>query len=98
MRPRISSGDQSEGTPHTRPRRVSLNDGIKALRPLSARRRMRLGHCSPLMHLAKLRIRDSSVCECGLDDEDLNHIFLSCALYDHHHLLNSPRLWCPSPN
>ncbi|GBP56829.1 hypothetical protein EVAR_41465_1 [Eumeta japonica] len=40
--------------------------------------RMRLDHCSILMHLAKLRIRDSSVCECRLDDEDLNHIFISC--------------------
>jgi hypothetical protein len=48
--------------------------------------RMRLGHCSSPVHLAKLRIRDSSICECGLEEGDLNHIFLSCPLYNHSHL------------
>ncbi|GBP87839.1 hypothetical protein EVAR_68743_1 [Eumeta japonica] len=38
MQPRISFADQSKGTPSTRPRRVILNDGMKALGPLSVRR------------------------------------------------------------
>ncbi|GBP49843.1 hypothetical protein EVAR_83792_1 [Eumeta japonica] len=55
---------------------------------------MRRGHCSTPIRLAKLCIRDSSVYECALDDGDLNHIFLSCPLYDCHHLSKlSPRLW-----
>lgn len=49
--------------------------------------RLRLGHvCSPVF-LAKIRVRDHSLCECGLDDGTLNHIFFSCpklnsSLYD----------------
>lgn len=45
--------------------------------------RMRLGHCHSLVHLARLRIRDSSLCECGLDEGSLNHLFLSCPLLNH---------------
>ncbi|GBP58717.1 hypothetical protein EVAR_35496_1 [Eumeta japonica] len=52
---------------------------------------MRIDHCSTPMHLAKLRIRDSSVCEDGLEDGDLNHIFLPFPKL-------SPRFWCSSPN
>ncbi|GBP59524.1 hypothetical protein EVAR_42429_1 [Eumeta japonica] len=37
---KISSGDQLEGTPRTRSRLVTLNDGMKALKPLSARREL----------------------------------------------------------
>ncbi|KAG7302580.1 hypothetical protein JYU34_012513 [Plutella xylostella] len=49
--------------------------------------RLRLGHaCSPV-HLAKIRVRDSSLCECGLDDGSADHILLQCpnhqlSLYD----------------
>lgn len=43
--------------------------------------RMRLGHCCSPLHLSKMRIRDSSLCECGLDVGDLNHILLNCPLY-----------------
>lgn len=49
--------------------------------------RLRLGHvCSPVF-LAKLRIRDRSICECGLEDGTVDHLFLNCpnvsvALYD----------------
>lgn len=49
--------------------------------------RLRLGHsCTPVF-LAKLRIRDSSVCECGLDEGNVDHIFFNCpnlqySLYD----------------
>ncbi|GBP54663.1 Structural maintenance of chromosomes protein 6 [Eumeta japonica] len=40
MQPTISSGDQWERTTHTRPRRVTLNDRMNALRPFSARREL----------------------------------------------------------
>lgn len=40
--------------------------------------RMRLGHCCTHVHLRWLRIRDSSLCECGLDEGSLNHLILSC--------------------
>lgn len=49
--------------------------------------RSRLGHvCSPVF-LAKIRVRDHSRCECGLDEGTLDHIFFSCpklsfSLYD----------------
>lgn len=51
--------------------------------------RMRLGHCLTRVFLHKIRIRDSSICECGLDDEDLNHILFSCPLLDHSFIFNS---------
>lgn len=49
--------------------------------------RLRLGHACTPVHLAKLRIRDNSICECGLDEGDVNHIFFECpklqySLYD----------------
>lgn len=49
--------------------------------------RLRLGHnCSPPF-LAKIRIRDHSLCECGLDEGTIDHIFFNCprffiSLYD----------------
>jgi hypothetical protein len=49
--------------------------------------RLRLGHnCTPVF-LAKIRVRDSSLCECGLDEGSLDHIFFNCprfsySLYD----------------
>lgn len=43
--------------------------------------RMRLGHCCTPVHLAKLRIKDSSICECGLDEGTLDHIFFKCSKY-----------------
>ena len=59
--------------------------------------RLRLGHCCTPSHLAKLRIRDSSICECGLDVGDVNHIFLSCPLYDRSALLDSLIKHVPLP-
>lgn len=53
--------------------------------------RSRLGHvCSPAF-LAKIRVRDHSICECGLEEGTLDHIFFNCpklsySLYD---ILNS---------
>lgn len=42
--------------------------------------RLRLGHACTPVHLAKIRIRDSSLCECGLDEGTLDHIFFECNL------------------
>ncbi|XP_026325634.1 uncharacterized protein LOC113234509 [Hyposmocoma kahamanoa] len=43
--------------------------------------RLRLGHSSTPVHLAKIRIRDNSLCECGLDDGSPDHIFFNCPKY-----------------
>lgn len=49
--------------------------------------RLRLGFiCSPVF-LYKIRVRDHSLCECGLDEGTTNHIFFDCtrnrfSLYD----------------
>lgn len=51
--------------------------------------RLRLGHCCSPLHLKKIRIKDSSICECGLDEGDLNHIFFSCPLLNHSTLYTS---------
>ena len=40
--------------------------------------RLRLGHASTPVHLAKIRVRDHSLCECGLDDGTPSHILFSC--------------------
>lgn len=40
--------------------------------------RLRLGHvCTPVF-LAKIRVKDSSLCECGLDEGTTEHIFFNC--------------------
>lgn len=49
--------------------------------------RLRLGHACTPVFLAKLRIKDHSMCECGLDEGNVNHIFFNCpklrrSLYD----------------
>lgn len=42
--------------------------------------RLRLGHtCSPVF-LAKIRVRDHSLCECGLDEGDVDHLLFTCPL------------------
>lgn len=49
--------------------------------------RLRLNHsCNPVF-LAKLRIRDNSLCECGFDEGNVDHLFFCCpkmrfSLYD----------------
>lgn len=43
--------------------------------------RMRFGHCCCPMHLAKLKILDTSICECGLGDGDVDHILFICSKY-----------------
>lgn len=49
--------------------------------------RLRLGFACTPVFLAKLRIKDHSMCECGLDEGNVDHIFFSCinlrrSLYD----------------
>lgn len=49
--------------------------------------RLRLGHACTPVHLAKIRVRDHSLCECGLDEGNLDHLLFSCprlrlSLYD----------------
>ena len=49
--------------------------------------RLCLGHaCTPL-HLAKLRVKDNSICECGLEEGSTDQIVFNCpklnySLYD----------------
>lgn len=40
--------------------------------------RLRIGHCCSPVFLHKIRVRDSSLCECGLDEGTLEHIFFNC--------------------
>lgn len=54
--------------------------------------RMRLGHVCTPHHLARLRIVDSNICECGEDIGDLDHIFFSCSQYDRTSFMNSLQL------
>ena len=43
--------------------------------------RLRFGHvCNPVF-LNKIRIKDSSLCECGLDEGTPDHIFFGCQKY-----------------
>lgn len=49
-------------------------------RTVSSLCRLRLGHCCTPVFLHKIHIRDNSLCECGLDDGTLEHIFFSCPL------------------
>lgn len=45
--------------------------------------RLRLGHvCTPVF-LAKIRVRDHSLCECGLDEGTTDHIFFSCSKFSY---------------
>jgi ribonuclease HI len=45
--------------------------------------RLRLGHnCTPVF-LAKIRVRDNSLCECGLDEGSLDHIFFNCPRFSY---------------
>ncbi|KAG6459582.1 hypothetical protein O3G_MSEX011460 [Manduca sexta] len=49
--------------------------------------RLRLGHISSPVFLNKIRVRDHSLCECGLEEGTVDHIFFKCpnlsySLYD----------------
>lgn len=67
-------------------RKVWFSKIVLSKKATSSIIRMRLGHCHSPVHLARLRIRDSSLCECGLDEGSLNHLFLSCPLLNHTNL------------
>lgn len=40
--------------------------------------RLRIGHACTTVHLNQLRIRDHSICECGLEEGSVTHILFSC--------------------
>ncbi|XP_048486459.1 uncharacterized protein LOC125490647 isoform X1 [Plutella xylostella] len=49
--------------------------------------RLRLGHACTPVHLARIRVRDSSVCDCGASEGSVDHLFFECpnlqtSLYD----------------
>lgn len=49
--------------------------------------RLRIGHACTPVHLAKIKVKDSSLCECGIDEGTADHIFFNCSsvnrsLYD----------------
>lgn len=50
--------------------------------------RMRLGHNCSQVHLARLQIVDSALCECG-EVGDLNHMFFSCPLLNQDAFISS---------
>lgn len=51
--------------------------------------RMRLGHTCCPVHLAKLNILSSNICECGTEEGSINHIFFSCPLNDNSSFIES---------
>jgi ribonuclease HI len=51
--------------------------------------RMRLNHHRLDAHLFRLNLVNSPYCECGLDLEDLDHVFLGCPIRDRFDLYNS---------
>ncbi|XP_050668041.1 uncharacterized protein LOC126967556 [Leptidea sinapis] len=42
--------------------------------------RLRLNHACTPVFLAKLRIRDHSLCDCGFDEGNMDHLFFCCPL------------------
>ncbi|CAG9133023.1 unnamed protein product [Plutella xylostella] len=42
--------------------------------------RLRLGHACTPVHLARIRVRDSSVCDCGASEGTVDHLFFECAV------------------
>ncbi|RVE49151.1 hypothetical protein evm_006158 [Chilo suppressalis] len=49
--------------------------------------RLRLGHSCTPVHLKKIKVRDSSLCECGIDEGTAEHLLFDCpklrySLYD----------------
>lgn len=82
-----SESTQQKGKYYYNIQKVILNKPWFTILKLSKRAtstliRMRLGHvCSPA-HLARLKIVSSPCCECGELIADLNHIILSCPLFD----------------
>ena len=67
-------------------------------RVVSSLCRLRLGHCCSPVFLRKIRIRDSSLCECGLDEGTLDHIFFCCPMNTKFDLYrNLPKINIPLP-
>lgn len=51
--------------------------------------RMRLGHACIPLHLARLNLLPSDICECGNDVGDFNHIFFACPRNDRSAFISS---------
>ena len=43
--------------------------------------RLRIGHCGLSAHLKRIGISDTSLCECGQDDQTPHHVLQSCPKY-----------------
>lgn len=43
--------------------------------------RMRSGHNSTYASLKKFKIKNDSTCDCGISEDNLNHIFFQCNIY-----------------
>lgn len=40
--------------------------------------RLRIGHACTPVHLAKIKVKDSSLCECGMDEGTAEHLVFNC--------------------
>ena len=52
------------------------------LHQLSHHKQTRPGHCGLKGHLKKIGIQPSALCDCGKDDQTLNHFLQLCPLYN----------------
>ena len=51
-------------------------------RDISCICRMRLGHCCTASHLTRIGVFNDPTCQCGEEEETLDHIFFVCGRYD----------------
>lgn len=63
--------------------------------------RCRSGHYSLASSLSKIGLVDSTECECGYEEQDINHILWQCPLYDTHRIifvtqLNKIKIFLPN--
>ena len=53
--------------------------------------RLCTGHCGLSAHLKRIGISDTSLCECGQDDQTPDHVLQSCPKYAERHQLTWPQ-------
>ena len=53
--------------------------------------RQRTGHCGLSAHLKRTGISDTSLCECGQDDQTIDHVLQSCPKYAERRQLTWPQ-------
>lgn len=79
----LKKGTRYAGAQPTVQHKPWFNDFKKAKRSsITTLCRIRLGHCCTPQFLNKIRIRDNSLCECGIDEGSLDHIFFECSSYN----------------